>query len=73
MKDIRLKANAYKLVNAINNIEVAFRIMEALTEISDVRVTNKSVRDIVTEMLDSDDEELTSVSEDIAIATKNVL
>ena len=73
MKDIWLKANAYKLVNAINNIEVAFRIMEALTEISDVRVTNKSVRDIVTEMLDSDDEELTSVSEDIAIATKNVL
>ena len=63
MKDIR-KANTYKLVNAINNIEVAFRVMEPLAEIGRTNVTNKSVRDIVREMLDSDDEELTSVSED---------
>ena len=51
MKDIRLKANAYKLVNAINHIEVAFRVMEALTEIGRTNVINKSVRDIVREML----------------------
>ncbi len=64
MKDIRLKANTYKLINAINTIEVAFRTMETLTEIGKTNVTNKSVQDIVSEMLDSDDEELTSVSED---------
>ncbi len=27
MKDIRLKANTYKLINAINTMEVAFRVM----------------------------------------------
>ncbi len=35
-----------------------------LTEIGKTNVTNKTVRDIVSEMLDSDDEELTSVSDD---------
>ncbi len=64
MIDIRLRANAYKLVNAINHIEVAFRTMEALTEIGRTNVTNKSAGDIMREMLDSDSEELTSVSED---------
>ena len=37
--------------------------MEMLTETNDTKVTNKNVKDIVSEMLDSDDEELTSVSE----------
>ena len=64
MIDIWLRANAYKLVNAINHIEVAFRTMEALTEIGRTNVTNKSAGDIMREMLDSDSEELTSVSED---------
>ncbi len=65
MKDIRLKANRRKLNDALNNIGVAFHAMEVLTETNNVRVTNKSVHDIVKGMLDtdSDDEELTSVSE----------
>ncbi len=63
MKDIRLKANTYKLINAINHIEVAFRTMKARTEIGKTNVINKSVRDIVREMLDSDDEELMSDSD----------
>ena len=62
MKDIRLQANRRKLNDAVDNIGVAFRAMEVLT--NNVRVTNKSVKDIVSEMLDIDDEELTSVSED---------
>ncbi len=66
MKDIRLKANRRKLNDALDNIGVAFLTMEVLTETNKVRVTNKSVQDIVKGMLDtdSDDEELTSVSED---------
>ena len=34
-----------------------------LTEINDTKVANKNVKDIVSEMIDNDDEELTSVSE----------
>ncbi len=66
MKDIRLQANRRKLNDAVDNIGIAFRAMEVLTETNNVRVTNKSVQDIVKGMLDtdSDDEELTSVSED---------
>ncbi len=64
MKDIRLLADKSKLQDAIDNIGIAFRIMEMLTEINDTKVTNKNVKDIVLEMLESDDEELTSVSDD---------
>ncbi len=66
MKDIRLQANKRNLNGALDNFGVAFRAMEMLTETNNVRVTNKSVQDIVKGMLDTDsnDEELTSVSED---------
>ncbi len=63
MKDIRLLADKSRLQDAIDNIGVAFRVMEMLTEISDVRVADKSVKDIVSETLDNDDESLTDVSE----------
>ena len=64
MKNIRLLADKSKLQDAIDNIGIAFRVMEMLTEINDTKVANKNVRDIVLGMLDTDDEELTSVSED---------
>ena len=64
MIDIRLLADKSRLQDAVDNIGVAFRAMEMLTEIIDTKAANKSVKDIVLEMLDSDDEELTSVSED---------
>ncbi len=63
MKNTRLLADKSKLKDTIDNIGVAFRAMEMLTETNDTKVTNKNVKDIVSEMLDSDDEELTSVSE----------
>ncbi len=63
MKDIRLLADKSKLQDAIDNIGIAFRVMEMLTEINDTKVTNKNVKDIVSEMLDNDDESLTSVSD----------
>ena len=37
--------------------------METLTEINNTKVANKNVKDIVSEMIDNDYEELTSVSE----------
>ena len=65
MKDIRLKANRGKLNDAIDNIVIAFRAFETLTEISDTQVANESIQDIATGMLDTNsDEELTSVSDD---------
>ena len=63
MKDTRLLADKSKLKDAIDNIGIALRVMEMLTESNDTKVTIKNVKDIVSEMLDSDDEELTSVSE----------
>ncbi len=63
MKDIQLLADKSRLQDAVDNIGVAFRIMEMLTEISDARVANKNAKDIASEMLVSDDESLTSVSE----------
>ena len=53
-----------KTKDAVDNIGVAIRTMEVLMEISDAKVANKSTRDIAREMLDSDNEELTSNSED---------
>ncbi len=61
MRDIRSLADKYKLQDAIENISVAFRVMEALTEISKI----KTVKDIVSEMLDND--ESTSLTDVIII------
>ncbi len=63
MKDIRLLADKSRLQDALNNIEVALRVMETLTEISEKKVVNESAQDIVKMMLDTDDESLTSVSD----------
>ncbi len=63
MKDTRLLADKSKLKDAIDNIGIAFRAMEMLTEINDTKAANKNVKDIVLEMLDNDDESLTSVSD----------
>ncbi len=60
MRDIRLQADRKKLKDAVDNIGVAFRAMEALTEIGSTKATNKRMRDIARGMLDSDNEELTS-------------
>ena len=59
MRDIRLLADKSRLKDAVDNIGVAFRVMEMLTETNDTR----SVKDIVSEMLDNDDESLTDGSE----------
>ncbi len=64
MKDIRLLADRSKLQDALDNIGIALRAMEVLTEINDTKAANKSVQDIVKGMLDTDDSEsLTDVSE----------
>ncbi len=64
MKDTRLLADKSRFQDAVDNIGVAFRAMEILTETNDIKVTNKNVRDIAMEMLDSEEEEeLTDVSE----------
>ena len=59
MRDIRLFADNIRLRDAVDNIGVAFRVMEMLTETNNTR----SAKDIVSEMLDNDDESLTDVSE----------
>ena len=64
MKNIRLLADKSELQDALDNIGIALRVMEMLTETNDTKIANKSVRDIVLMMLDNDDEDLTSVSED---------
>ena len=64
MRDIRLLADRSKLQDALDNIGIALRAMEVLTEINDTKAANKSAQDIVTEMLDIDDESrLTDISE----------
>ncbi len=64
MKNIRLLADKSELQDTLDNIGIALRVMEMLTETNDTEIANKSVRDIVLMMLDNDDENLTSVSED---------
>ncbi len=54
MKNIRLLADKKKLQEAINNIGIAFRVMEMLMETNDTEVTKKDIEDIALEMLDSD-------------------
>ena len=63
MKDIRLLADKSRLQDAVDNIGVAFRVMEMLTETNNTKVANKNVKDIVSEMLDCEEEKLTDVSE----------
>ena len=59
MRNIRSLADKSRLQDAIVNMGVAFRTMEMLTETNNTR----SIKDIVSEMLNSDDESLTNVSE----------
>ena len=58
MKNIRLLADKSKLRDAVDNIGEALRVMEMLIEASD-----KNVKNLATEIFDSDDESLTDVSE----------
>ncbi len=58
-------ADKSKLQDAIDNIGIAFRVMEMLMETNDTKVTNKNVKDIVLEMLNSEEEELTDVSDGV--------
>ncbi len=71
MKNIRLLADKSELQDALDNIGIALRVMEMLTETNDTKIANKSVRDIVLMMLDNDDEDLTSVSEDDSDGNKS--
>ncbi len=65
MKDIRLKADDVKLIDAFNNVMTAIQVFDNLNNITDSKVIWKSVQDIVKEMLDEDDddESLTDVSD----------
>ena len=63
MKDIRSLADKSRLQDALNNIEVALRVM---TKIS---MANESAQDIAKMMLNTDDESLTDVSDDDSCPT----
>ncbi len=66
MKDIRLKADDVKLIDAFNNVMTAIQVFDNLNNITDSKVIWKSVQGIVKEMLDEDDdddESLTDVSD----------
>ena len=63
MKDIRLKADDVKLIDAFDNVMITIRVFENLNKIINAKVIRKSVQDIVEEMLDKDDESLTDVSD----------
>ena len=63
MKDIRLKADDIKLIDAFDNVMVAIRVFDNLNNITNAKVIRKSVQNIVEEMLDKDDESLTDVSD----------
>ncbi len=70
MKDIRLKADDVKLIDAFNNVMTAIQVFDNLNNITDSKVIWKSVQDIVKEMLDEDDDEsLTDVSDDESCPT----
>ncbi len=70
MKDIRLKADDVKLIDAFNNVTTAIQVFDNLNNITDSKVIWKSVQDIVKEMLDEDDDEsLTDVSDDDSCPT----
>ena len=61
-RDIRLLADKSRLKDTVDNIGVAFRVMEMLTETNDMR----SVKDIVSEMLDNDDESVSTSLTDVS-------
>ena len=63
MKDIRLKADDVRLIDAFDNVMIAIRVFENLNKIINAKVIRKSVQNIVEEMLDEDDESLTDVSD----------
>ena len=63
MKDIRLKADDVRLIDAFDNVMIAIRVFENLNKIINTKVIRKSVQDIVKGMLDEDDESLTDVSD----------
>ncbi len=63
MKDIRLKADDVRLIDAFDNVMIAIRVFENLNKIINAKVIRKSVQNIVEEMLDKDDESLTDVSD----------
>ena len=63
MKDIRLKADDIKLIDAFDNVMVAIRVFDNLNNITNAKVIRKSVQNIVEEMLDKDDDSLTDVSD----------
>ena len=70
MKDIRLKADDVKLIDAFNNVMTAIQVFDNLNNITDSKVIWKSVQGIVKEMLDEDDDEsLTDVSDDESCPT----
>ncbi len=56
MRNIRLFADNVRLRDAVDDIRIAFRVMEMLTE-------TRNAKDIASESLFSDDESLTDVSE----------
>ena len=60
MRDIRLLADKSRLKDAVDNIGVAFRVMEMLTEI----IRHKSSEQKCARHRVGNSEELTSVSED---------
>ncbi len=51
MKDIRSLADKSRLQDALDNIEVALRVMRTLTKISDKNVVNESAQDIAKMMM----------------------
>ncbi len=63
MKDIRLKADDVRLIDAFDNVMIAIRVFENLNKIINAKVIRKSVQNIVEEMLDNNDESLTDVSD----------
>ena len=52
MKDIRLKADDVKLIDAFDNVMITIRVFENLNKIINAKVIRKSVQNIVEEMLD---------------------
>ncbi len=63
MKDIRLKADDVRLIDAFDNVMIAIRVFENLNKIINAKVIHKSVKNIMEEMLDNNDESLTDVSD----------
>ena len=63
MKDIRLKADDIKLIDAFDNVMTVIQVFNNLNNITNAKVIKKSVQNIVKEMLDKDDDSLTDVSD----------